>query len=113
MNTARMPACECGSVASDFGATAVTCAACGKHCIDVSELTQRTLAKISQTFGVPIEAVVFRCPNSALDKIQQQDLWLKTHYGRDGRSQYQIITDALNDIGDEPPSNSDEIEAVD
>jgi len=107
-----MPACECGSVTGEFGATAVTCAACGKHCIDVSELTQRPLTKISQTFGVSVEPVVFRCPSSALDKIQQQDLWLKTHYGRDGRSMYDIITDTLNGIGDEPPSNSDGSKAV-
>jgi hypothetical protein len=44
-------------------------------------------------------------------KIEQQDLYLKTHYARDGRSMYQVITDIFERV-DEPPSDSDGLEAV-
>jgi hypothetical protein len=117
----KLPACECGAVTgrivsadkrTALHAADGICSECGKHRVNVSELTLRTLTRISQMFGAPTEPIVFRSTDSVAEKIQQQDLWLKTHYGPDGRSQFQIITDTLNGVDDGPPSDSGGSEAV-
>lgn len=87
------------------------CADCGKHCVSVSDTTMRTLTG-------PTE-IIFRSPQSARARIEQQDSFLKTRCGPDGRSWYQIISDVLDgtppalDIDDEPPSDSDGLQAID
>jgi hypothetical protein len=53
---------------------------------------------------------------SLMEKIRQQDLYLKTHYVPDGRSSYQVITDTLDgNIGSdvEPPTDDSGLEVVD
>jgi hypothetical protein len=117
--------CECGCITSKLAsvnnpanpkhAADAICADCGKRCASVNGTTMRTLTSIAEKFGTPVEPVIFRSPKTAMAKIEQQDLFLKTHYARDGRSMYDIITDVLNtplSIEDEPPSDSDGLEAV-
>ena len=72
----------------------------------------RTLAAIGEKFGAS-EYFVFRNPDSVRAKIERQDLFLRTHYVRDGRSMYQVISDIFDGVVDEPPIDSDGIEAVD
>jgi hypothetical protein len=112
--------CDCGCItgklaavnnpASPKHAADAICAGCSKRCASVNATTMRTLTSIAEEFGTPVE-VVFRSPKTAMAKIEQQDLYLKTHYARDGRSMYQVITDIFEGV-DEPPSDSDGLEAV-
>jgi len=64
----------------------------------------------------PHEPIVFRPSKRLLEKIQQHDLYLKTHYGPDGRSWYQIITDTHNEMyrnDVEPPTDDSGLNVVD
>jgi hypothetical protein len=113
--------CDCGCITGKLAAinnpanpkhaADAICAGCGKRCASVNDTTMRTLASIAEKFGTPVEPVIFRSPGTAMAKIEQQDLYLKTHYARDGRSMYQVITDIFEGV-DEPPSDSDGLEAV-
>jgi hypothetical protein len=88
---------------------AVVCTACGTHCARLSGTTLAVLADIARLFGNPT-AIVLRCGSSAREAIKQQDLWLKTHFASGGRSQYQIITDAIE--GSSAPDEVDDDEPV-
>jgi hypothetical protein len=113
--------CDCGCITGKLAAVNdpanlkhaadAICAGCGKRCASVNDTTMRTLTSLAEKFGAPIERVIFRSPKSVMAKIEQQDLFLKTHYARDGRSMYQVITDIFEGV-DEPPSDSDGLEAV-
>jgi hypothetical protein len=117
--------CECGCITGKLAAVSnpanpkhaadCICAGCGKRCASINDTTMHTLTSIVEKFGTPVEPVIFRSPHTAMAKIEQQDLYLKTHYARDGRSMYDIITDVLStplSVEDEPPSDSDGLEAV-
>jgi hypothetical protein len=100
--------CACGCLTGKIIASTVICEGCQQVRFPVSELTLRTLTRISQMFGAPTEPIVFRS-SDARAKIERQDLLLQNKYGGDGRSFHQII----GDVADNPPSDSDGVEAVD
>lgn len=117
--------CRCASLAAKVApaqapeaghAADAICIKCNAHRMKVSQETFSTLSKVAQMFGAPREPIVFRASKRLLEKIRQHDLYLQTHYGPDGRSWYQIITDVHNSsIGDdvEPPTDDSGIEVVD
>lgn len=101
------------NIKAEHAADAI-CTECNARRLKVSEPTMRTLTKVAQMFGTPREPIVFRASKSLMEKIEQQDFYLKTHYVPDGRTMYQVITDIHNDIGSaESPTDSGETEAVD
>jgi hypothetical protein len=108
----RLPsACSCGRLTGKIVDAHAVCDGCGQKRFPVSELTLRTLARISQMFGAPAEPIVFRS-SDAKARLEQHDLLLKNKYARDGRSFHQVIGDIIDGVGN-PPSDSDGIEAVD
>jgi hypothetical protein len=105
--------CRCGALAGIIADDSVICSSCGAERTSLSPVTQQFLAGIAKHFGDPVEPVVFRRPDAA-EQIEQQDLYLKTHHVRDGRSFHQVITDVFDRIedGGETPNDSGE-ETVD
>jgi hypothetical protein len=104
--------CRCGCLKGRIAAGHAICLDCGTKRLPVSEKTTRFLAQVAGIWGAPDE-VVLRRPDAA-EKIEQQDLYLKTHHVRDGRSFHQVITDVFDRIedGGETPNDSGE-ETVD
>ena len=69
------------------------------------------LTKVAAMFGAPSEPIVLRAAG-LLQKIAEQDFYLKTHYAPDGRSFYQIISDVFDGVDAEPLMDGDGLEAI-
>jgi hypothetical protein len=87
--------CECGSRTGTITADKVVCA-CGAVRVNMSPITTRFLESFAEHFGEPTETI-FR--KSALEKIRQQDEFLKRRRRSDGVSWFDIITDNLDCTG--------------
>ena len=99
----RLPtACACGRLTGDLVAVAeptaghagdVICG-CGKRRAKISQATLAWHESIASKFGAPTE-IVLRSP-AARRAIEVQNEYLKTRYGRDGRTLYDVITANLD-----------------
>ena len=110
-NAMRPSACKCGTVTGTIADDKVVCSSCGEKRANIATSTAKFLANVVQLFGEPVEPTIFRSKR-ALEKIKQQDEYLKRRRTPTGQTWFEVITDPINGggIADEPTSEISETE---
>ena len=87
------PCGKCGCLEGKIVEAAILCAKCHQKRGGLGNTTQRFLQNVTQIFGEP-EEIVLRKGN-ALTAIEQQDRILKSRRVPDGRTYYDVVSEAM------------------
>ena len=90
------PCTKCGCTNGIITESAVACTGCGAKRLNVSAMTRTVLAAITDHFGEIKEPIAFRCPG-VIEKIKQQDEYLKRRRTPTGKTWFDIVTDSLDE----------------
>jgi hypothetical protein len=88
--------CLCGAISGIITDDKVVCLSCREKRANVAPATSKFFSNVVQLFGEPIEPTIFRSAH-AIEKIKQQDEYLKRRRTPTGKSWFDVITDTIND----------------